>query len=116
MTVSSAHCRVTPCFHSGRFKNKISFISNLRGRHYDFYTVRREFLAHKPHPSAEESDPAMQQHLLDMRALHLTERTELHEYKFKKGPKPDKLPSPFPEGLHCVSPAHQKAEEMPAVV
>lgn len=73
--------------------------------------MRQEFLAHKPHPNVNANDLAMQQHLLDMRALHLTERSELHHYTYTKGPKPEKLPSPFADGLHCVSPTRARALE-----
>ena len=86
----------------GRYKNKISFITALRGNHYHFYTVRQEFLTHVPHPTANASAPAMHEHLLTMRKLHAEDRQQLHTTAWSQLPAPPLESSPFDTGLHCM--------------
>lgn len=85
----------------GRFKNKISFITQLRGNHYRFYTVRQEFLTHVPHAITNQTTQGMQTHLLNMRTLHRQDRREL-DVLYKSGAKPPLEKSPFDAGLNCI--------------
>lgn len=86
----------------GRFKNKISFVTQLRGHHYRFYTMRQEFLTHIPHPVTNQTTPAMQTHLLNMRTLHRQDRREL-DLVHSRGASPPLEKSPFDNGLNCIS-------------
>ncbi|EDQ92148.1 uncharacterized protein MONBRDRAFT_23011 [Monosiga brevicollis MX1] len=95
-----------PRYHEqyvGRYKNKISFITTLRGHHYRFYTLRREFLTHVPHPTANASAPAMHEHLLTMRKVHAADRQTLHDTAWTSPVKPKLHASPFDGGIHCLA-------------
>ena len=85
----------------GRFKNKISFVTQLRGNHYRFYTLRQEFLTHIPHPISNQSTDAMQAHLLNMRVLHRQDRRAL-DRQWTSGAKPPLEKSPFDSGIDCL--------------
>eukprot|EP00730_Choanoeca_flexa_P015015 TRINITY_DN6775_c0_g1_i1.p1 TRINITY_DN6775_c0_g1~~TRINITY_DN6775_c0_g1_i1.p1 ORF type:complete len:552 (+),score=108.42 TRINITY_DN6775_c0_g1_i1:169-1824(+) len=94
-----------PRYHEqyvGRYKNKISFITTLRGNHYHFYTLRQEFLTHVPHPTSNQSAPAMHEHLLTMRKLHTEDRQKLYTHAWTQPPEPPLERSPFDNGLHCM--------------
>lgn len=74
----------------------------MRGFQYQFFALRQEFLIHVPHPTANTTDPAMKEHLFNMRQLNKQDRESLQKiYNNPELTMPKLRKSPFDKGVEC---------------